>query len=44
MADKTLEIKITADDKDLEKSLSSVEKSIKAFAKQSAKALSLIHI
>lgn len=38
MADKTLEIKITADDKDLEKSLSSVEKSIKAFAKQSAKA------
>ena len=39
MADKTLEIKITADDKDLEKSLSSVEKSIKAFAKQSAKAL-----
>lgn len=38
MADKTLEIKITADDKELEKSLSSVEKSIKAFAKQSAKA------
>lgn len=38
MADKTLEIKITADDKDLEKSLSSVEKHIKAFAKQSAKA------
>lgn len=38
MADKTLEIKITADDKDLEKSLSSVEKQIKALAKQSAKA------
>lgn len=38
MADKTLEIKITADDKELEKSLSSVEKSIKDFAKQSAKA------
>lgn len=38
MADKTLEIKITADDKELEKSLSSVEKQIKAFAKQSAKA------
>ena len=37
MADKTLEIKITADDKDLEKSLNSVEKHIKAFAKQSAK-------
>lgn len=37
MADKTLEIKITADDKELEKSLSSVEKHIKAFAKQSAK-------
>ncbi len=38
MADKTLEIKITADDKELEQSLSSVEKHIKAFAKQSAKA------
>lgn len=38
MADKTLEIKITADDKELEKSLNSVEKQIKAFAKQSAKA------
>ena len=38
MADKTLEIKITADDKELEKSLSSVEKSIKDFAKQSTKA------
>lgn len=38
MADKTLEIKITADDKELEKSLSSVEKQIKALAKQSAKA------
>lgn len=38
MADKTLEIKITADDKELEKSLSSVEKSIKDFAKQTAKA------
>ena len=38
MADKTLEIKITADDKELEKSLSSVEKHIKALAKQSAKA------
>lgn len=38
MADKTLEIKIMADDKELEKSLNSVEKQIKAFAKQSAKA------
>ena len=38
MADKTLEIKITADDKELEQSLSSVEKHIKALAKQSAKA------
>lgn len=38
MADKTLEIKITADDKELEKSLNSVEKQIKALAKQSAKA------
>lgn len=38
MADKTLEIKITADDKELEQSLSSVERHIKAFAKQSAKA------
>lgn len=39
MADNTLEIKITADDKELEKTLSSDEKSVKDFAKQLTKAL-----